>query len=645
MSILRRKMFKGGGYAHRGTGITSGLVPRYEHGGLHTDDPEFDKVFQQRQKILESIYPEPTKYDRFGANVEPLMKFFSGLMRGKSYQGGLGGGLEIAGQALDEAAPGFGKAIQERKKLEAANRAEKLQMDLMAYKSAEGIIAARAAAKAKAKPGDTKSVWYMNPDFNDEAPVSEENKKYLESTRRVGTDYILRIKDVRKDSPTFGEYLPEDKFPNYMVTDPVKTQAKKSGDLWIMNPAYEGKDPSNKFLNSKFKSDEFGNVEILDVIPGSPTENDYIPEENFKNFQYTEPKEAIKTEKDKIEKTRIKGLVQDEFDRINKNAGRDTRVLSDAELNAILQRAGTKEGDWNKFSQQYAQTFNELGSILQDYVQDVDQPRPDISIEFGDKEEQQSNVNQKVYDIQTKPDHIDERFDLDKTDPNYAIKRERAMREYRLIDPIPGPAQERITAAFDGFKDLKMMTDNIKEGSYILGNIKRITSAFGLDPEATEFITGEKGTLVSATAALIKGIPSDFDVTNLKATIPNIGQGDSVNIVRAKRLQRMYNDIIKNTLAWHAGYGYRIPEAIEVSARALIGNEAVNEALNTSKFTTKKLQDIQTMSKKEFIAEYGDPFKESINLLKLPDSKLLPTLNEAEMEELRLYEEQMGIKK
>ena len=638
-------MFRGGGYAHRGTGITSGLVPRYEHGGLHTDDPEFDKVFEQRQKILESIYPEPTKYDRFSSNVPALMKLFSGLMTGKSYQGGLGGGLEIAGQALGEATPEFAKAIQERKKLEAANRAEKLQMDLMAYKSAEDIIAARTAAKVKAKPGDTKSVWYMNPDFNDEAPVSEENKKYLESTRRVGTDYILRIKDVRKDSPTFGQYLPEDMFPNYMVTDPVKTQAKKSGDLWIMNPDYEGKDPSNMFLNSKFKSDEFGNVEILDVRPGSPTENDYIPEENFTNFQYTEPKEAIKTEKDKIEKTRIKGLVQDEFDRINKNAGRDTRVLSDAELNAILQRAGTQEGDWNKFSQQYAQTFNELGSILQDYMQDVDQPRPEISIEFDGKEEQQSNVNQKVYDIQTKPDHIDERFGLDKTDPNYAIKRERAMREYRLIDPIPGPAQERITAAFDGFKDLKMMTDNIKEGSYILGNIKRITSAFGLDPEATEFITGEKGTLVSATAALIKGIPSDFDVTNLKATIPSIGQGDNTNIVRAKRLQRMYNDIIKNTLAWHAGYGYRIPEAIEVSARALIGNEAVNEALNTAKFTTKKLQDIQTMSKKEFIAEYGDPFKESINLLKIPDSKLLPTLNEAEMEELRLYEEQMGIKK
>ena len=35
MSVLRRSMFRGGGYAHRGTGITTGLVPvrGYANGG------------------------------------------------------------------------------------------------------------------------------------------------------------------------------------------------------------------------------------------------------------------------------------------------------------------------------------------------------------------------------------------------------------------------------------------------------------------------------------------------------------------------------------------------------------------------------------------------------------------------------------
>ena len=405
-----------------------------------------------------------------------------------------------------------------------------------------------------------------------------------------------------------------------------------------MNPVYEGKDSNNMYLTSKFRQDEFGNKTILDLRPGSETENDYIPEENFKDYRFTEPKEVMEAEGEKIRITKINGLIQDEFDRINKKQGKPERVLSSKELNTIRQRAGTDEGDWNKFSQQYAETFNELSAILKDY-QDVDTPMPDISIEFdGDKaeEEQQSNVNKKVYNIDTQRDHIDDRFGLDKTDDNYDIDRKRAEREYRLIDPIPGPVQETMNAAFSGFKDLKMMTDNIREGSFITGNIKRLTSAFGLDAGATEFITGEKGTLVSSTAALIKGIPSDFDVQNLKATIPNIGQGDSVNIVRAKRLQRMYNDIIKNSLAWHAGQGYRIPEAIEVKARAIIGNQAVNEALNTNKYTTQKLADIQTMSKKEFIDKYGDPFIESVNLLEIPDSEILPTLEEGSAEESEL---------
>ena len=78
-------MFRGGGYAHRGTGITSGLAPvrGYATGDLVTDDSDLMEAFKERQKIYESIRPETIPFDRFGANVEPLMKLFSGLMTGK----------------------------------------------------------------------------------------------------------------------------------------------------------------------------------------------------------------------------------------------------------------------------------------------------------------------------------------------------------------------------------------------------------------------------------------------------------------------------------------------------------------------------------------------------------------------------------
>ena len=42
------------------------------------------------------------------------------------------------------------------------------------------------------------------------------------------------------------------------------------------------------------------------------------------------------------------------------------------------------------------------------------------------------------------------------------------------------------------------------------------------------------------------------------------------------------------------------------------------------------------MSKKEFIDKYGDPFIESVNLLEIPDSEILPTLEEGSAEESEL---------
>ena len=624
MAVLNRKLFnRGGPVSSRGVGITSGLVPvkGYANGGTIEQDAE------EYYRLLKGATPERKPFSRLQAASPALLELGGKLLSGRSFQGGLGGGLDILGQAATAAAPGFAQAIAARRAYEAADP----ETDLRA--KALSLAIAKDTNKSKQKPGESKPVWYINPDFDQDKPESSDNLKYIESVRRVGTDGQLRIRDIN------GDFVSEDNFPNYMVSDPVKTQARKSGDVWLMNPAYEGKDPNNMYLNSKFKQDEFGNKTILDLRPGSSTYNDYVPEDQFKDYRFTEPKEAIESEGEKIRINKIEDMVQGEFDRINKSQGKPTRKLSDEELNTILQRAGTKEGDWNKFSQQYAETFNELASILKDY-QDVDQPQPDISIEFdGQKaeEEQKSNVNKKVYNIETKPDYIDRRFGLDKSDPNYDIDRKRAEREYRLIAPIPAAAQEAMTSAFDGFKDLKLIVDNIDEGVPFFGGLKRITSTLGLDKGATEFLTGQDGTLVSSTAALIKGIPSNFDVQNLKNTLPNINQGDSVNIVRAKRLQRMYNDIIKNTLAWHSGLGNRIPMSIEIMAREMIGNQAVDEAMSIQ-YTQEKLNDLRSMTKEDYIKKYGDPFEESMNILNIPDSELLPKLDESEQSELEAYE-------
>ena len=135
MSVLGRKLFnRGGQVSSRGVGITSGLAtPKrgyvdrpgsYQGVGEATLPTKMDNITADTQSyydLLKEYTPERKPFDRRAANVEPLLTLFGNLMSGTSYQGGLGGALEIAGKSLKEAAPGFQRAINERRAYDAAN--------------------------------------------------------------------------------------------------------------------------------------------------------------------------------------------------------------------------------------------------------------------------------------------------------------------------------------------------------------------------------------------------------------------------------------------------------------------------------------------------------------------------------------------
>ena len=637
--VLSRKLFNGNKPSSKNNGIVSGFDD--------DNDSELQQLIDERKKVYQNILPAPTEVSRLSAASPALLALGSALLSGRSLQGGIPGALEILGQGVGASAPLFGEALRTRRAAEQANIQRQFDIDLAAVKSAEDILATRAAAAAKAKPGDIKSVFYLNPNFDENSPVSDQNPRYIQSVRQMGSDNQLRIKDATPNSATFGEFVLEDQFSGYTTSDPRKLVTPSSGDVWIKNPAYdpnaEGAKESDMFLLTKFKKDKFNNVRILDNRDGSKTKGDYVLENNFGEYSFTEPKSMIEAEGEKLDKANLYGLVQTEFDKMNKIMNKKTRKLSDKELAAIIMRAGDDPGEWEKFSTQFGSSFFELGEILQDYQT----PDPALSIEFTGTDDAGNTEEVVTTGTETEVgyrDHIDERYDLNKSDPNYDIKRQAAIKNYNQLETFPPNVVESVISAFDGFKDLKLMADNYDVGIPYGGWLVGITSKLNLNPRATEFLTGKNGTLVTSTSALIKGIPSDFDVQNLLNTLPSEGEGDAVNFARVKRLERVYSDIIKNYLSFYGGINYRIPPQVEVLAREMIGNEAVDEALSTE-YTAKKLQDLRSMSREEYIKEYGDVFESSINILNLPDSEFVGAeLTDSEKKLLEEFEKQSGKK-
>ena len=97
MAVLRRNMFRGGGFAHRGTGITYGLdTPKrgYVDGpGSYAGEKTQADFFKENQQLLSSLYEPREKQSRLKSASPALLALGAALLSGKSYQGGVGGAL------------------------------------------------------------------------------------------------------------------------------------------------------------------------------------------------------------------------------------------------------------------------------------------------------------------------------------------------------------------------------------------------------------------------------------------------------------------------------------------------------------------------------------------------------------------------
>ena len=130
MSVINRPLFTNPNFISKGTGITS---------GLDTEDNRLGQLFEQQQKLLQSIRPPAQEVSKFESASPALIALGAGLMSGRSFQGGFGGALDILGQATAGALPLANEALATRRKAKADERSEQFQLDLQAYGSASDM--------------------------------------------------------------------------------------------------------------------------------------------------------------------------------------------------------------------------------------------------------------------------------------------------------------------------------------------------------------------------------------------------------------------------------------------------------------------------------------------------------------------------
>lgn len=133
---------------------------------------------------------------------------------------------------------------------------------------------------------------------------------------------------------------------------------------------------------------------------------------------------------------------------------------------------------------------------------------------------------------------------------------------------MPDAALERVRGGVASLDQLNTMEKNLGVSGIVFGDLAKGAGALGLNQQANDFETARSNFRMSAQA-LIKGIPSDYDVQALMETIPDIGASEQTNRSRLKMARQITTDLLVGTLAYYKAQNFGIPEVYVERARQL----------------------------------------------------------------------------
>ena len=702
MSVLNRRLFnRGGKVSSRGVGITSGLVDqpvqRFENGGEVT----LPSLMDERLELLKSLdLGRPEAVSKREAAAPALLALSGALLSGKSLQGGLSGALDIVGQAMTTAAPDVQEAVKRVAQSEQAQVNFDNQLKLKAFDLAYDEYSKSLEDTFKA--ADLQTMYSLtNPDEtitvdkNDRNSPLYTDEKFLEKygiepppefkAAKLETFYNIKDKtaitvDLNNEQSIF--YTDENFRKNYTIDKPegfkqgrptmfFNRENKNESIMVDLNdqnsPYYTDPDFLTKYTLEKPKppkedtvyytkigttdetpmSERFGQVrrKVENGVTTYFVDGEEISEKRFledvgKDIMTEKPlgySASVAASEDRIADTRAK--LKNQYE-----TAYPGETLTPAELDKLMLSFADSSGNLRDTIKTLPEgTVDELENALYD-IHVKKQKSADNKIAKND-------VN-KV--ISGDKDPIDFYYNLDPNSPSYDVDRRRAEVDFANRPAISDDDRKAIDSAILGLQDLDLIDLEQFGGIPIVGKtVAEISQIFGISEAMAEFLAGRQGLLVNSVDALVRGIPSDFDVRNILSILPNPSLAVGTNEIRVDRLDKIFKDIIINKVKFELQMGRVVPFNYIDAAISAGGDGMAAELLNLIKGGgdrdrmdyISKIGLVEGFTKQGYIDTFGDPFKSSKKLIDDfdADGDKPEVLTDEQKRELEEFRKQFGM--
>jgi len=649
-------------------------------------------MIDERLKLLQSLdLGRPEAMSKREASAPALLALSGALLSGKSKQGGFSGALDITGQAMTTAAPEVQKALQTVNQQKQAQANFDNQLKLKAFDLAYDEYTK--SKLSEFKPADVKTFYSkstpnetLDIDLNNKNSEVYTNPKFLESwtiekpkgftsanpkTFWSNDGKTQKTVDLNNENSIF--YTDENFRENHTMEKPPAFKPANPKTFYKIDNKQESiivdlADQTSPFYTDpKFK-------ETYTMEKPKPAKEQTVYYTNLGTGEDTPLSERYGQVRQKTEDGINTYFVDGEFiseKDFLETKGRDisteiplgyTATLAGREDRLIETRKTVKKMYQSTYPGEEL-TIGELDSLVLQFTDDsgnlrdvkkqtdageIDELQNEFYRIHKNKKESVDNkaaVSDVNEVITGKKDPIDYYYNLDLNAPDYEVRKRQAQEDFANREAMSDPDRQGVDAAILGLQDLALVDLEKFGGIPLVGRtVANIAQVLGVSDAMASFLLGGSGLLVNSVDALVKGIPSDFDVRNVKKTLIDPSLPPSVNRLRKKRLTKIFTDIIVNKVKFDLQMGKVVPFNYIDAAISAGGEGTAAEILRLVKGGgdqdrmdyIEKIGLVEGFTKQGYMNTFEDPFESSKKLVKeLDKGTVLNDEQQRELDEFR----------